>query len=200
MTTAEIQKQVEFYLGDNNLTKDDFFRDLITTNTDGYVDISVILKCNKIKSLGVNKCTQIVTALRDSKAIEVSADNLRIRRTGNAPLPARDAAAKKRVAKQEQKKAAVAQTNGKEEEAEVEEVERDDLGRVLFKLQDFDQPHILAFKTEDKDEAADTDYKVGWRDLETYIKANFDQVKVVYSRGDKYDGHIAVSKHKMNKA
>ena len=55
MTTAEIQQQVEFYLGDLNLAKDDFFRDLISANKEGYVDIAVVLKCNKIKKLGVNK-------------------------------------------------------------------------------------------------------------------------------------------------
>lgn len=57
MTTAEIQKQVEYYLGDLNLAKDDFFRELIEANSDGYIDISVILKCNKVKKLGVNKIT-----------------------------------------------------------------------------------------------------------------------------------------------
>ena len=30
MSKAEIQKQVEYYMGDVNLSKDEFFRDLIT--------------------------------------------------------------------------------------------------------------------------------------------------------------------------
>ena len=55
MSKAEIKKQVEFYMGDTNLAKDDFFRDLITSNKDGYVDVTAFLKCNKIKHLGVNK-------------------------------------------------------------------------------------------------------------------------------------------------
>ena len=67
-------------------------------------------------------------------------------------------------------------------------------------MQDFENTIILAFKTEDIDEKADEDYKINWRDLETYIKENYDQIKVVYSRSDKYDGHIAVSSHHLNKA
>ena len=54
MSTADIKKQVEYYLGDSNLAVDDFFRDIISQNKDGFIDIAVILKCNKIKKLGVN--------------------------------------------------------------------------------------------------------------------------------------------------
>jgi hypothetical protein len=53
MSKAEIKKQVEYYLGDSNLSKDDFFRNLISKNAAGYLDLSTILKCNKIKKLGV---------------------------------------------------------------------------------------------------------------------------------------------------
>lgn len=66
-------------------------------------------------------------------------------------------------------------------------------------MQDFENTKILAFKTVDIDEKADEDYKVNWRDIDVYIKNNFDQVKVVYSRGDKYDGHIAISSYRFNK-
>jgi len=31
------------------------------------------------------------------------------------------------------------------------------------------------------------------------VKADFSSLKVVYSRADKYEGHIAISKHKVNK-
>lgn len=57
----------------------------------------------------------------------------------------------------------------------------------------------MHFKTNDIDEKADEDYKINWKDIEFRIKANFDQVKVVYSRSDKYDGHLAISQYKMNK-
>ena len=53
MSTAEIKKQVEYYMGDLNLSKDDFFRDLIQKDKDGYLPFSAILKCNKVKKMGI---------------------------------------------------------------------------------------------------------------------------------------------------
>lgn len=131
--TAEIQKQVEYYLGDENLKKDEFFRDLISSSKDGYIDIAVVLKCNKIKKLGVNKAQQIATACKGSQALEFNPDGTKVRRTGNASLPEK-VETKKRDAKANEK-AAAKETNGKasktEEEAH-EPVERDEQGRVLF--------------------------------------------------------------------
>jgi len=49
------------------------------------------------------------------------------------------------------------------------------------------------------DEKADEDYKVSWKDLENLVKSKFDKLKVVYSRADKYDGHLAISSFKLNK-
>lgn len=56
MSNLEIKKQIEYYLGDENLAKDDFFRDLILKNQKtGYINISVFLNCNKIKKLSVGE-------------------------------------------------------------------------------------------------------------------------------------------------
>jgi hypothetical protein len=41
---------------------------------------------------------------------------------------------------------------------------------------------------------------VNWKDFEILIKENFDGLKVVYSRADKYEGQIAISSFKHNKA
>lgn len=129
MSIEEIKKQVEYYMGDLNLARDEFFRDMITSNTDGYVEIAAILKCNKIKHLGVNKATQVIAALVDSKEVEVSKDKLKIRRTGNASLPEKKEALKKRDVKAEEKKVEAA-TNGAEkvveEVGEPEPLQRDE--------------------------------------------------------------------------
>ena len=53
MTDAEIKKQVEYYMSDLNLSKDDFFRTQIKSNKDGYLNFECILKCNKVKKMGV---------------------------------------------------------------------------------------------------------------------------------------------------
>lgn len=72
--------------------------------------------------------------MRDSKAIEVSKDNKKIRRTGNAPLPTKTGTLKKREVKANEKQATkdanLANKNG--EEAEPAPVERDDQGRIIF--------------------------------------------------------------------
>jgi hypothetical protein len=135
--------------------------------------------------------------------LEFSADGNKVRRTGNASLPTRSEGAKKRDAKAEEKKvqkdANTEEQKGEEKVEEIVAVERDEQGRIIFSLQDFENTIIVHFVTKDVDEAADEEYKINWKDLETYIKANFDQVKVVYSRSDKYDGHLAISQYKMNK-
>jgi hypothetical protein len=202
MNLAEIQKQVEYYLGDLNLAKDDFFRELITKDKDGYIDMAVILKCNKVKKLGVNKPAQIAAAIKNSTLVEVSKDQKRVRRTENPALPTRVEGTKKREVKAEEKKQTKDEANGEKKE-EVKEgytpIERDELGRVLFTLPDFENTSIVHFKTTDIDEAADADYKVSWKDLEVYIKEHFDQIKVVYSRADKYEGDLAVSTFKLHR-
>jgi hypothetical protein len=86
-------------MGDANLAKDEFFRDEIAKNKEGYVDIALILKCNKIKKLGVNKAKQVLTACGESALVEFSKDGLRIRRKGNNTLPEKTGTLKKRDAK-----------------------------------------------------------------------------------------------------
>lgn len=58
---------------------------------------------------------------------------------------------------------------------------------------------ILHFETKDIDKEKDEKYKVSWKDIEVLVKKDFDKVKVTYSRGDKYDGHLAVSTFKSSK-
>jgi len=90
-------------------------------------------------------------------------------------------------------------SNGLNAEEKDEPVLRDEMGRVIFHQQDFENALILHFKTNDVDEKADADYKVSWKDLENLVKEKFDKLKVVYSRADKYDGHLAISSFKLNK-
>jgi hypothetical protein len=41
ISNAEIKKQMEYYLSDGNLAKDDFFRGKIESNKTGYIQISL---------------------------------------------------------------------------------------------------------------------------------------------------------------
>jgi hypothetical protein len=181
-------------LGDENISKDEFFRDIISSDKDGFVPFSNILKCNKVKKLGVSSAKQLADACKDSTEVEVSKDGLKVRRFGNKALPEKTGTNKKRETKAEEKKVE------KEAAAEDYKVERDDQGRIVFCKEDFENTLIVHFKTEDQNPAEDENYKVNWKDLETIIKNKFDLIKVVYSRADKYEGDLAISRYRLNKA
>lgn len=68
--------QVEYYLSNENLQHDRFFRDLIAEDF-GWIDMDPILRCNKIKSLGISR-EDLLEALRCSELLDVQ--NGRVRR------------------------------------------------------------------------------------------------------------------------
>jgi len=112
---ADIKKQMEYYLGDLNLSKDDFFRDkILEDKSDGYVNLEVFQKCNAIKKMNLT-IDEIAKACADSKALELSKDKKQIRRAANKALPEKTGTLKKRDNKAQAKK----------EESKVEEPEGD---------------------------------------------------------------------------
>lgn len=81
-----LRQQVEYYLSDKNIEKDAFFYDKIQSDRDGYIDIDLIMNCNKIKALNATK-DKIVNAVKQSIEVETSSDKERIRRKDNKALP-----------------------------------------------------------------------------------------------------------------
>merc|ERR1712194_995537 len=84
-----VRKQVEYYLSDENLKHDKFFHEKIATDKEGWLDLSMIVSCNKMKVMKATK-EDVVSALKESK-IEIKADGSAVRRPGNAALPALEA-------------------------------------------------------------------------------------------------------------
>ena len=82
----EIQKEIENYLGDANLAKDDFFRNKIKENRDGYVKLEVFLNRNIIKKMQINT-KKIMKACKGSDEVELNKDGDMVRRKGNKELP-----------------------------------------------------------------------------------------------------------------
>jgi len=82
---AIVRKQVEYYLSDDNLRHDKFFHEKITENPDGWLELSLILSCNKMKAMKATK-EDVLAALKGSK-IEIREDSLSVRRPGNLALP-----------------------------------------------------------------------------------------------------------------
>ncbi|XP_046740182.1 la-related protein 7 [Diprion similis] len=72
---AAIRKQMEFYFGDANLSKDRYLGNLI--KQDPYVDLQIFLRFNKIRALTTD-INQIVKALQKSEMLSVSEDGSKV--------------------------------------------------------------------------------------------------------------------------
>lgn len=62
----QIQKQIEYYLGDANLKNDKFFYDLIIQEQTRELPVSVFLNCKKIMQLQAT-AEEILEACKDSE-------------------------------------------------------------------------------------------------------------------------------------
>jgi len=62
---AVLRKQVEYYLSDQNLMYDKFFHEKISADPDGWLDMGLILSCNKMKAMRATK-ELVLEALKDS--------------------------------------------------------------------------------------------------------------------------------------
>lgn len=82
---ATVRKQVEYYLSDDNLRHDKFFHDKITENGEGWLELTMILACNKMKAMRATP-EDVLEALKGSK-IEIREDKLALRRPGSLALP-----------------------------------------------------------------------------------------------------------------
>lgn len=79
-----LMKQVEYYMSDANLKNDKFFHTKISENADGWLSLTHILACNKIKAL-TSEAKEIVEAVASSDSLETNESGDSIRR--KSPLP-----------------------------------------------------------------------------------------------------------------
>lgn len=85
MTVAKkILKQVEFYLGDSNLSRDKFLQDELKKSQDRWFDISVIASFQRMKKISEDLAV-VAAALKESTVLEVSECGKNVRR--KTPLP-----------------------------------------------------------------------------------------------------------------
>lgn len=81
----QIVRQIEYYFGDINLPRDKFLQEQIKLE-DGWVPLEIMLKFKRLANLTTD-ADVIVTALEESKLIEVNDDKKKIRRSPDLPLP-----------------------------------------------------------------------------------------------------------------
>ena len=133
--TPKLRKQIEYYLSDANLVRDNFFRDQISTDKEGWVSIGHFLNCNKVKALKVSQ-EQIAEACTDSSEVDVHSDKTKIRRKDNKAMPEKEL--KRRDAKvADKEKSAMAKQGGA---AAQQEDEFDADGKIILVEKDFDNP------------------------------------------------------------
>lgn len=84
---TKVRKQVEYYLSDENLLQDTFFRGKIAADTEGWIGLDIIMGCKKIQAMEMTK-DELVNALQESSLdLRTESAGLAVRRTGNRPLP-----------------------------------------------------------------------------------------------------------------
>jgi len=83
-----INKQVTYYFGDFNLPRDKFLLEKVKSNEDGWIEIDVMLKFQRLNKLSSDGDV-ILNALKKSEEtlIEVDLENKKIRRNPEMPLP-----------------------------------------------------------------------------------------------------------------
>ena len=99
----KIKEQIEYYLSDENLKRDSFFHEKISEDSDGYIELDFLLKCNKIKKAGWTK-EEIKEGIKLSDKIELDKTENKVRRKGNKPLPDLSLLSNKRKKEDEKEK------------------------------------------------------------------------------------------------
>lgn len=89
-----LQKQIEYYMSDKNLENDEFFHTKISeakevqpSATQGFIDVDLLLNCNKIKKLGVKTTAELLKAIEKSDQLEVHTSKKLFRRKPEHKLP-----------------------------------------------------------------------------------------------------------------
>lgn len=72
---VNILSLMEFYLSDENLSKDQYLKDLVSSCP--FVPLQVFLKCNKFRSMPLN-VSDIQKAVKKSSVLELSEDGQRV--------------------------------------------------------------------------------------------------------------------------
>jgi hypothetical protein len=173
---AKLKQQIEYYLSDKNLTQDKFFNEKLSEGKEGWIDLTLILNCNKIKQMKLkNPQAEIKEAVVDSAEVEISPDGKLIRRKDNKRVPEFTKKRNSKAADKDDKK-----EEKKEEEDKLPEY--DVRGIPVLTNADFENPIIIHFETPAT--TADPTFKVNWKEVEQAVRRDFPHLKVVYSRAD----------------
>ncbi|XP_067124291.1 la-related protein 7 [Centruroides vittatus] len=74
-----IREQMEFYFSDSNLLRDKFLQQTISDSKDGYIDIELFMKFNKIRAL-TKESRDVANAVSSSSIIKLNEDKTKLKR------------------------------------------------------------------------------------------------------------------------
>ena len=174
-TKQEIKTQIEYYLGDENLKKDSFFHQIISSDPNGYIDLDLILKCNKIKRKQWTK-EDLIKGIELSNFVELDETKRKVRRKNNLKLPELTLLKQKR--KKEQKK----------------EVDKKEEPKENKKKKTCDEPIKLDRKniTILKITSAEDTSSIYWKTIFAEFKKLNPELNVDYGRFKDKQGHIGI--------
>jgi hypothetical protein len=83
---TSIKNQAEYYMSDSNLKQDSFFNNKISSSEGGYIQLELLLNCNKMKKLTTSK-DELLSAIQESEILELNTNKTLFRRKGNPTVP-----------------------------------------------------------------------------------------------------------------
>jgi hypothetical protein len=90
---GKIKRQVEYYFNDFNLMRDQFLKNEIKlakeAGNNGFISLETMLKFNRLAQLTTD-VTKIVSALEESKLVELNEEKTSVRRNPERKLPVDD--------------------------------------------------------------------------------------------------------------
>lgn len=174
----QILTQVEYYLSDQNLKKDKYFRDIIESDPNHALPIDTIMKCNKIKNLKIESAI-LLEAVSKSNKLEVLPDKHGIRRR-DSKLPELELPVTKKLKSEEEEK------NGNKGDAKLEEGKLDNQkDKYVVK-----EPLIFTLKT-------DKPFTAGRKQVQEPLEAKLGLV-IPYCRFAKQEGNFVVDKSSVS--
>ena len=169
----EIKNQIEYYLSDENLKKDCFFHERISSDPEGYLELKYILKCNKIKNKGWTK-EDLKKGIEISKSIELDKTGEKVRRKNNLKLPELLLLQKKR--KKEDKKEDKMEDKKEDKKEKDEKEKKEDIKKDKI---------ILKITCKDKSSSS-------WKQIFEEFKNSNPELEVDYGRFKETEGHIGI--------
>lgn len=164
-----IRKQLEYYLSNKNLERDQFFFEMLKQNKEGYLDLTTFLNCNNIKKQETT-IEDLIEAIKQSEKLELNSEENQVRRKNNEALPVF-------LGKKTEK--------DKDEEKKTKHLEHPDEKIRINHMLEYSDP-IIIFLSSDKDQV------LKWKDLSKKLNEIYPDYEVVYIRFGYQKGQAAV--------